>query len=112
MAKRQTAPFGATIIEDPTIAQVAALEYERVCNRIGMKVSLGVWFYRAREIVLAEEIPDIAKAYGKVVASRVTYAIERTPPSNFPEFVPQAGQLVPKPRVSWYSKLAKWLGVA
>src|SRR3712207_1604545 len=80
-----TRPFGSKYYEDPTIAQVSALEYDRVWGRIGNKVATGMWFYRAREVVLAEEIPDIAKAYGRTVAQRVSKAIQHTSPERIPK---------------------------
>lgn len=72
-------------LEDPTVAQTAALEYERVWARIAGKVERGAWFYQAREQVLAEELLDIRKAYGEVVAKRVGMAIQRTPPAQLPK---------------------------
>lgn len=70
--------------EDPTVAQTAADETNRLWQRIGQKVEGGVWFYQAREQVLAEEIPDIAKAYGRPVAARVERAVQRTEPRDLP----------------------------
>lgn len=76
--------FGAHYYEDPSVSTVAVLEYDRLWARICHKTHYGVWFFRAREIVLAEEIPDIAKAYGKPVADRVQKAIQHTSPSLAP----------------------------
>lgn len=70
--------------EDPTVAQTAADETRRLWERIGRKVEGGVWFYRAREQVLAEEIPDIRKAYGQPVAARVEKAVQQTEPRDLP----------------------------
>lgn len=70
--------------EDPTVAQTAADETHRLWRRIGQKVEGGVWFYRAREQVLAEEIPDIGKAYGRPVAARVERAVQRMEPRDLP----------------------------
>jgi hypothetical protein len=70
--------------EDPTVAQTAADEAHRLWLRIAQKVQGGVWFYQAREQVLAEEIPDIGKAYGRPVASRVEKAVQRMEPCDLP----------------------------
>lgn len=70
-----------TYYEDPTVAQTAADEAWRIWQRISQRVEGGAWFYRAREQVLAEEIPDIAKAYGRPVALRVERAVQGMDPS-------------------------------
>jgi hypothetical protein len=81
---------GPKYIEDPTVAQTAAVEYDRLWQRIGTKVQNGVWFFQAREQVLAEEIPDIAKAYGRPVATRVERAIQCTTQAKLPRLARQA----------------------
>lgn len=78
------APFGNRYFEDPSIARCCAVEYDRLWERIAEKVAAGQWFYRAREIVLAEEVPDMSKAFGSEVASRVSKAIQHTDPDNLP----------------------------
>ena len=65
-----------TYREDPTVAETAAEETARLWARISRKVEAGVWFYRAREQVLAEEIRDIGTAYGAPVAKRVERAVQ------------------------------------
>lgn len=71
-----------TYFEDPTVAETAAEETARLWQRIGSKVERGVWFYRAREQVLAEEIRDIGKAFGQPVARRVEKAVQQTSPAH------------------------------
>jgi len=78
-------PFGSKYYEDPSIAHCCAVEYDRLWQRIATKVAGGMWFYRAREIVLAEEIPDISKAFGTLVAQRVSKAIQHTSPDRIPK---------------------------
>lgn len=84
------AQFGTHYYEDPTIARCCAVEYDRLWQRIADKVAAGQWFYRAREIVLAEEVPDMSKAFGPEVASRVSKAIQHTDPGNLPRSVKAA----------------------
>lgn len=115
--------FGSTYYEDPTVAQASALEYERLWQRIGEKVRAGVWFYQAREAVLAEEIPDISKAYGKPVADRVQRAIQQTPEGRLPpdaRAAVKAGNaaacrahlVATRGRVGWLNELSlRWFGV-
>ena len=57
-------PFGSKYYEDPSIARCAAAEYDRLWDRIAKGVAGGGYFYREREVILAEEMPDISKAYG------------------------------------------------
>lgn len=78
------APFGNRYYEDPSIARCCAVEYDRLWQRIAEKVAAGMWFYRAREIVLAEETPDMGKAFGREVVTRVSRAIQHTSPENLP----------------------------
>ena len=78
MSSKQHPQPGRAYIEDPTVAQAAAVEYDRLWQRISIKVRGGVWFFQAREQVLAEEIPDITKAFGRPVATRVERAIQCT----------------------------------
>jgi hypothetical protein len=80
------AKFGNRYIEDPSIAQCAALEYERLWSRIEAGVDEGEPFFVAREKVLALEIPVISKRYGKVVGDRVSKAIQQTPLSECSTF--------------------------
>lgn len=68
--------------EDPTIARTAALEFDRVWGLIEDATAAGTWFWKAREVTLAEEIPDIATAFGKVVATRVEIAVMRRGPED------------------------------
>lgn len=92
LAMRQAASHGnrghkppaptRTYAEDPTVAATAADVSADLWARIGRKVEGGAWFYRAREEVLAEEIPDISKAYGRPVASRVEKAIQQMDPAR------------------------------
>lgn len=83
-------PFGSKYYEDPSIARCCAVEYDRLWQRIAEKVAEGTWFYRAREIVLAEELPDIGKAFGKEVAKRVSKAIQHTSPEEIPPWAKKA----------------------
>lgn len=76
--------------EDPTIARTAALEFDRVWGLIEDAVTDGAWFWRAREVILAREIPDIATAYGKTVASRVEIAVMRQGPEHMAPEVQRA----------------------
>lgn len=92
LAMRQAASHGnrghkppaptRTYAEDPTVAATAADVSTDLWARIGRKVEGGAWFYRAREEVLAEEIPDIGKAYGRPVASHVEKAIQQMDPTK------------------------------
>jgi len=109
------APFTDQYYEDPSIAQVCALEYERLWGRITRRVTAGGWFYREREIILAEEIPDISKAYGPVVGQRVQKAIQQTPPKGVYETrIAQEHRkwlIENRGGVSWIQRLSlKWLG--
>jgi hypothetical protein len=73
-------------IEDPSIARCAALEFDRVWGLIERSTADGEWFFRAREVILAREIPDMQTAYGRAVASRVSIAIQcRGPEDLSPE---------------------------
>jgi hypothetical protein len=83
------APFGSKYFEDPSIAQCAAVEYDRLWQAIASKVAAGEWFYRAREVVLAEELPDIHKAFGPEVATRVSKAVQHTDPDRIPKWAKQ-----------------------
>ncbi len=84
--------FGSKYYEDPTIAQVSALEYDRVWGRIASKVARGTGFYQAREVVLAEEVPDMARVYGRTVAQRVSKAVQHTSPDRIPRAAKQAAK--------------------
>jgi hypothetical protein len=84
------AQFGSKYYEDPSIASCCAVQYDRLWQRIAEKVAEGMWFYRAREIVLAEEVPDMSKAFGRVVAQRVSKAIQHTDPEMMPDWVKKA----------------------
>lgn len=64
------------MVEDPSIAWAAAAEFDRVWKRIDRMTAEGTWFFRAREVVLAEEYPHMAKTYGKAVADRVTRVVQ------------------------------------
>lgn len=66
--------------EDPTIQTTARVEAVRLWDSIELQVADGIPFHVARERVLAENIGDIGKAFGKDVASRVTSAIEGRAP--------------------------------
>lgn len=68
--------------EDPSIAQCAYLEFERVWGIIEAGVQRGAPFYVAREKVLAFEIPRISKTYGPVVAERVSKHVQWRSPSD------------------------------
>ena len=111
--------FGPTSIEDPTIARVCALEYDRLWQRIGAKVAGGAWFYGAREQVLAEEMLDIQTAYGKVVADRVARAIQHTSPDRLPKAVKEVqrdrvASLIQdsRPNMGWINRLfLRWTGM-
>lgn len=63
-------------VEDPSVAWAAAAEFERVWKRIDDMTAEGTWFFRAREVVLAQEYPHMAKTYGKAVADRVTRVVQ------------------------------------
>lgn len=84
------APFGRTYYEDPSVSRCCAIEYDRLWNRIADRVSTGESFYRAREIVLAEEVADIDRAYGTEVAKRVCKAIQHTDPEKIPKWAKRA----------------------
>lgn len=86
------APFGSRYYEDPSIAQCAAVEYDRLWQAIVSRTAAGEWFYQAREIVLAEELPDIHKAFGDEVAKRVSKAIQHTDPNHMPKWARQAAR--------------------
>lgn len=73
---------GSRYFEDPSVAETAADEIARLWQRISSRVAGGAWFYKAREDVLAEEIPDISKAYGRAVATRVERAIQCKAPAE------------------------------
>jgi hypothetical protein len=83
------APYSVRYYEDPSISQCTAVEYDRLWQAIADKVAAGEWFYRAREIVLAEELPDIHKAFGVEVANRVSKAIQHTSPERIPRWARQ-----------------------
>lgn len=83
------APFSTRYYEDPSISRCTAAQYDRLWQAIADKVAAGEWFYRAREVVLAEEIPDISKAFGDEVAKRVSKAIQHTDPDRIPKWAKQ-----------------------
>jgi hypothetical protein len=114
-------PFGSKYYEDPSIARCCAVEYERVWQRIADRVAKGEWFYVARERVLAEELPDIHKAFGTVVAQRVSKAIQHTSPDQIPKWAKAAkrGKEVAdfeewltrtRGKVSWINRLSLRFG--
>ena len=85
-------PFGSKYYEDPSIARCGAVEYDRLWTQIGKRVANGEYFYRAREIVLAEQMPDIHKAFGKEVAHRVQKAIHHTAPEQMPKWARESAR--------------------
>jgi hypothetical protein len=111
--------FGNRYIEDPSIAQCAALEYERLWARIEAGVEEGEPFFVAREKILALEIPVISKRYGKVVGNRVSKAIQHTPMSecsgainrSYSRMVLQE-KLAKKGKLSWWDRLCYDLSCA
>jgi hypothetical protein len=114
-------PFGSKYFEDPSIARCCAVEYDRVWDRISRKVAEGEWFYRAREVVLVEEVPDMTRAFGAVVAQRVSKAIQHTDPERIPKWAKQAAKdhlrrsceahlLKTRGKISWINRLSLRLG--
>ena len=114
-------PFGSKYFEDPSIARCCAVEYDRLWKAIAARVAKGEWFYRAREIVLAEELPDIHKAFGDEVAKRVSKAIQHTDPETIPKWAKQAAKdhlrrsceahlLKTRGKISWINRLSLRLG--
>jgi hypothetical protein len=84
--------FGRHYFEDPSVAFTCAAEYDRLWNRIAERTARGEWFYRAREVVLAEEMADIATAFGRPVADRVSRAIQHTSPDRLPRWARRAAR--------------------
>jgi hypothetical protein len=80
------AQFGSRYYEDPSVARCCAVEYDRLWQRIAEKVAEGEYFYVAREKVLAEEVPDMGKAFGPEVPKRVSKAIQQTSPEHIPKW--------------------------
>lgn len=68
--------------EDPSIARAAAVVASEVWFKIEAMVRVGSSFYRARETVLAVEMPKVAKSMGKEVASRVVREIHHYGPEH------------------------------
>lgn len=68
------------MIEDPNIERVSRLEAARLWDRVEAKMAAGIPFFMAREQVLAEEIPDLSKAFGAEIGKRVTRAIQGREP--------------------------------
>jgi len=115
------APFTNRYFEDPSIARCAAVEYDRLWKAIAARVAKGQSFYRAREIVLAEELPDISRAFGDEVAKRVSKAIQHTDPETIPKWAKQAAKdhlrrsceahlLKTRGKISWINRLSLKFG--
>lgn len=68
--------------EDPTIAEVAAIEANRLWAEIERHLVKGGAFYHTRETVLAENAKRISKAYSNEVWLRVVRGIESRSPTT------------------------------
>jgi hypothetical protein len=69
------------IIEDPRIEAVAKIEAVRLWDEIEARLHVTDFdFFHLREKVLAENVPTIAKTYGKEVARRTEMAVMSRPP--------------------------------
>jgi hypothetical protein len=90
--------------EDPSIAQCAALEFERLWGMIEAGTSRGTPFYVAREKVLAHEIPRISKAYGNVVADRVSKHVQWRGPRDLAKGIQDAAMHRANQRIIEYTK--------
>lgn len=72
------------IVEDPRIAQVAKICHDEMLAEIGKRMATGEDFFHARETVMAERGNDIARTYGKDVATRALQALKALDPRDLP----------------------------
>lgn len=68
--------FDGRYREDPSVGRAAATATMRIMGRIEDACLDGLPFHVARERILAEEIPDLRKAFGPVVADRVGRVVQ------------------------------------
>jgi len=76
--------------EDPTIAEVAAIEANRLWAEIERGLVNGGAFHHTREAVLAKNAKRISKAYGNQVWSRIVRGIESRSPTSVGQQVEDA----------------------
>jgi hypothetical protein len=72
------------IMEDPRIAQVAKICHDEMLAEIGKRMANGEDFFHARECVMAERGNEIARTYGKKVATRAMQRLTALAPSDMP----------------------------
>jgi hypothetical protein len=77
-------------IEDPSIAHVARLEHAEMLRELQRRYATGECYFTAREKIMAEHGPRIARAYGQDTAKRALAALTSYGPADMPASIRKA----------------------